>query len=390
MLSRYQDDGLPLDTQFPWPVMRLKYLVDHLAPWLTGALGDKFLVNQMISAAARSEPVEPGMTENDRWKRAEKRVRSDWRLVPCASMGHVPPAIQEEFVPALRRGDVEPVHGFKDFSGASEVLLVDGTILEVDAVIFCTGYNLDFSVMPELEMDGACGMPLRTAGDIYEQRSAADAVTNGLADGGLPQPHIPRLYHMIFPPRFASSVAVLSWMGPLETSWCVSELSSMALAQIWAGEIAVKSGQVSKQGLDGNYRAPARLPSLKEMNAQADSYHAWWRKQWQAERSIHHGYVQGYSFYRFLHEAAGTGLYENLDHIFSTRSWALWWRDRDLWTWLSKGPMNSYSWRLFDTNPRSIPGCGRRTWDGARQAVKDAVSGVRAYVEQPSADYIPV
>ncbi|KAI1815543.1 FAD/NAD(P)-binding domain-containing protein [Poronia punctata] len=369
MLSRYGADGMPLDTQFPWPVLRLKYLFDHIVPGLMGSLGDKYLVNQMISAIARTEPEEPGLSNRERWTRAEKRAREDWRLVPCPSLAHVLPAVQEDFIPALRRGDIEPVHGFKDFAGASEVLLEDGTILEVDAVVFCTGYDLDFSIMPELEMDGAAGMPLRTANDISRQN---DTTSSWRVRGDQTPPHIPRLYHMIFPPRFASSAAVLSWMAPTEAVWCVSELASMALAQIWSGEIAVESGAIPKHGPGAGHRAPALLPPLYEMNAQVDAYHAWWRGKWQVERSTRHGYIQSYPFYRFLHHAAGTGLYENLDHIFTTRGWALWWRDRALWTWLSKGPMNSYSWRLFDTNPKGIPGCGRKAWDGARQATKDA------------------
>ncbi|KAK5630534.1 hypothetical protein RRF57_006249 [Xylaria bambusicola] len=152
----------------------------------------------------------------------------------------------------------------------------------------------------------------------------------------------------------------------------MSELASLAVAQIWAAETHKNSRTLSKQHQDTSYRSPALLPSLEEMNAQVDLYHTWWRTQWQTEPSMRPGYVQGYSFYRFLHDAAGTGLYDNLDHMFTTRNWSLWWNDHELWTWLSNGPMNSYSWRLFDTNPKGIPGCGRRSWPGARRATKEA------------------
>ncbi|KAI1129200.1 FAD/NAD(P)-binding domain-containing protein [Nemania abortiva] len=372
LVSRYRDDGIPLDTQFSWPVLRLKYLIDHLAPWLIGPLGDKFMINKMISDAARHEPVESNVSEKERWKRAEKLVRDDWRLAPCPSMAHVHPAVQEDFIPALRRGDITPVHGFKDFAGESDVMLDDSTVLQVDAVIFCTGYDLDFKIMPELEMDGAFGLPLQTANDLSQ--NATEEGTSREQD----QPHLPRLYQMLFPPRYASSVAILSWIAPQENVWCVSELTSMAVAQIWAAETAAGSTATPKQRL-ANYRSPALLPSLEEMNAQVDAYHTWWRTQWKTEHSMRPGYVQGYSFYRFLHDSAGTGLYDNLDHIFTTRGWSLWWSDRELWTWLSKGPMNSYSWRLFDTNPEGIPGCGRKVWPGARQATKDAYEIYESY-----------
>ncbi|KAI0454300.1 FAD/NAD(P)-binding domain-containing protein [Xylaria acuta] len=372
MVSRYRSDDVPLDTQFSWPALRLKYLIDHLAPWLIGPLGDKYMINKMISDAARSELVDTNVSEEEKWRRAEKRVRDDWRLVPCPSMAHVHPAVQEEFIPALRRRDITPVHGFKGFTGDSEVLLDDSAIIGVDVVIFCTGYDLDFKIMPELEMDGALGFPLRTAEQLSKHEASEDARSEKH------QPHLPRLYQMIFPPRYASSVAILSWMAPQENVWCVSELASMAVAQIWAAETVRESTQHQVK----NYRSPALLPSLREMNAQVDAYHTWWRTQWQTEHSMRPGYVQGYSFYRFLHDSAGTGLYDNLDHAFATRGWSLWWYDRELWTWLSKGPLNSYSWRLFDTNPKGIPGCGRKSWPGARQATKTAYEIYEDYKRQ--------
>ncbi|KAI0513073.1 FAD/NAD(P)-binding domain-containing protein [Xylaria bambusicola] len=366
LVSRYGDDGIPLDTQFSWSALRLKYLMDHLVPTLMGPLGDKFMINKMISDASRSEPVDTSISEKEKWKYTEKRVREDWRLVPAPSMAHVHPAVQEDFIPALRRGDITPAHGFKDFRGEHEVVLDDGAVVEVDAVIFCTGYELDFKIMPELEMDGAMGMPLRTT----EKLSTLSAGEESISEKH--QPHLPRLFQMIFPPRHASSVAILSWIAPQENVWCVSELASMAVSQIWAAETHKDSRTALKQHQDTSYRSPALLPSLEEMNAQVDAYHTWWRTQWQTEPSMRPGYVQGYSFYRFLHDAAGTGLYDNLNHIFTTQNWSLWWNDHELWTWLSKGPMNNYSWRLFDTNPKGIPGCGRRSWPGARQATKDA------------------
>ncbi|KAI1348474.1 FAD/NAD(P)-binding domain-containing protein [Xylaria sp. FL0043] len=377
MVSRYYDDGIPMDSKFSWPILRLKYWMDYLAPWLSGPAGDKFMHNKMISDATRSEPVDTAMSSKEKWKRAEKLVRDDWRLMPCPSMAHVHPAVQEDFMPALRRGDITPVHGFKDFSGDSEVLLDNGVTVDVDVVIFCTGYDLDFKIMPELEMDGAMGVPLQIAGELSEHSSVEEP------GGRKHQPHLPRLYQMIFPPRYASSVAILSWIAPQEAVWCVTELASMAVAQIWAAETAANSSPPSKQSqVKPPDRRPALLPSLEEMNAEVDSYQKWWRTQWQTESSLRPGYVRGHSFYRFLHDAAGTGMYENLDHPLSTRGWSLWWYDRELWTWLSKGPMNSYSWRLFDTNPKGIPGCGRKRWLGARQAVKDAYDTYEDFKQQ--------
>lgn len=367
--SRCAEDGVPLDARFTWPSLRLKYFLDYTVPWLMRPLLDKLMRSNMISIAARSEPLQPSVSPAELRRRAERRLRDDWHLLPCASMAHTHPVVQEEFLPALRRGDVIPLQGFRDFVGEKHVLLTDGTVVEVDAVVFCTGYALDIRIMPELEMDGACGIPLQSAREASREK-AMDGSESGDGSRSRGEPTIPRLFQMIFPPRWASSVAFVSWMAPQECVWCVSELASVAVAQIWAAEAANSyRPQVRPEG----YRPPALLPSLDKMNRQVDAYHAWFRKEWEKDHSIRQGYVRAYSFYQFLHDAAGTGLYDNLDHVFTGCGWRLWWNDRDLWTWLAKGPMNSHSWRLFETNPDGIPGCGRKAWPKARQTMKEAV-----------------
>ncbi|KAI1409459.1 FAD/NAD(P)-binding domain-containing protein [Hypoxylon sp. FL1857] len=383
IVSRYYDDGTPMDVHFSWPIMRLKYFLDDKVPWLMTPVADKMMIRKMISDAARSEPASPKVSRNERLKRAERRVRKDWHLLPGPSMAHVHPTVQEDFFPALYEGDITPVRGFKDFVGDHQVLLDDGTIVEADAVIFCTGYDLDFSIMPELEMDGVGGLPLTKAGDEASSKTTdRDEIIEDREHKS--KPHLPRLFQMIFPPRWASSIAFLSWMAPQENVWCVCELASMAVAQIWAAETAKTADQ--RQGSDG-YRRPALLPSLDEMNAQVDAYHNWWRGEWEKDNSMRSGYVLGYPFYRFLHDAAGTGLYEKLDHMFTGRGWGLWWNDRELWTWLAKGPMNSYSWRLFETNPRGVPGCGRKTWPGARRALQEAYEICEEFKRQARAKH---
>lgn len=372
MTSRYLDDGVCFDSTLTWSGSRTKHLLDYHVPWLTTPIVDNFVMNKMISDAARSEPDEPGVTQKEKIKRAEKKVKEDWHLTPPLSMSLANPNGQENWFPAVYEGRITPVRAFKGFSGPNLVKLADDSEVEVDAVIFCTGYSHQFDIIPELEMDGACGLPLKTAGETAaETIEKPGAVDKEVVDASKP-PHLPRLFHLIFPPKYASSVAFMNFMAPQENAWCVSELSSMAVAQIWAAEEA--KNQKQTQPPPAGYRTPALLPTIAEMNAQVDSYHTWWRQLWTTDHSALQGFVQGHTFYRYLHEKAGTGMYDHVDHMFSTRGLKLWWSDRELHAWLSKGPMNAYSWRLFDTNPQGIPGCGRKTWPEARKAVKDAVS----------------
>ncbi|RYP24942.1 hypothetical protein DL765_000170 [Monosporascus sp. GIB2] len=357
MVPRYFDNGLPTDCTVPWPGLRFKDLLDYKLRWLASPLADRSARRKMIRDAARQDEG-LGLSERTRRKRAEEKIRRDWRLLPCASMAHVQPVVQDHFIPALYLGQITPVRGFKAFAGADRVLLDDGSAVEVDAVIFCTGYSLDFSILPELEMDGACGLPLLTSGDTQASiRSPRE-------------PHLPRLHHMIFPPRWASSVAFLSWMLVVGTAWSVSELASMAVAQVWAASTARERALSLPPKV---HRRPALLPSEVEMNAEVDKYHAWWRREKRKESSLLTGFVRSHTFYRFLHEMAGTGMYDHLDHPLTLRGWWLKWKDKQLYTWLSKGPANSHAWRVFETNPKGIPGCGRRTWPRARQALEDAV-----------------
>ncbi|KAG8360381.1 hypothetical protein FVEN_g2255 [Fusarium venenatum] len=359
LVSRYGKSGVPTDSQVPWPVLRLKYLMDYYLPNLSKWATDKFMINKMISDASRHEPDSDSISEKQRLKMAGKRVWGEWRLVPCPSMAHRNPAVQEGIFPAFHNKDIIPTQGFMEFAGEDTVLLADGTIVEVDAVIFATGYRHDFSIMPELQMNGAAGMKLQTAEMTEKEPNVEDEAQ---------QPDLPRLYQMIFPPKRAFSIAFLSWLAPQENVWCVCELASMAVAQVWTAESTLKQ----KDNLPASYRPYSILPPEKEMEVEVDSYQTWWRKEWRTDHSIMEGYVRGHSFYHFLHEMAGTGLYSHINHPISFTGWWLWWKDRNLWRWLAKGPMNSYSWRLFDTNPDDIPGCGRRAWRGARTAVQEA------------------
>ncbi|KAI0422720.1 hypothetical protein F5X98DRAFT_101964 [Xylaria grammica] len=134
-------------------------------------------------------------------------------------MAHFNPTVQEDFIPALRREGIAPVHGFKDFVGDSKVLLDDGTVLGIDVVIFCTGHDLGFKTMPEPETDGTLVFPLRTAEKV-SQHDAGEQATGGQYQHQH-QPRLPQLYEMIFPARYTSSVARLGYLVPQENIWCL-------------------------------------------------------------------------------------------------------------------------------------------------------------------------
>ncbi|KAH7312590.1 flavin-binding monooxygenase-like-domain-containing protein [Stachybotrys elegans] len=368
VVSRYEDDGTPSDCTLSWQFLALKYLLDYYFPRLSAVIVNDFLMKKMINDASRHGPAH--LSRKYRLKQAEHNIR-EWRLSTGLSMAYSLPAAQEHFTNSLRDGSIIPQRGFKEFGYGGMVILEDESVIEVDAVIFCTGYILDFGIMPELEMDGAAGLPLTNANTLPRH-----AIHNTIST----KPYLPRLFQMIFPPKFATSIAFLSWSEPQDSAWSVSELEAMAVAQLWAGETA-KSQQTPSPPTSQS--KPASFPILKEMERQVDAHHEWWRKAWEIEPSIRHGFVRGHTWFRFLHGAAGTGMYEHLDHVLSTRGWRLWWQDRELHHWLSQGPPTSHAWRIFETNPQQIPGCSRRAWPGARQAVQNINGALRELRRNP-------
>ncbi|KAF5236518.1 hypothetical protein FAUST_6503 [Fusarium austroamericanum] len=278
VVSRYENSGVPTDSQIPWPVLRLKYLVDYYLPTLSKWATDKFMTNKMINDSAKHEPDDGKISRRQRLRIAEKRIRGEWRLVPCPSMAHRNPAAQEDIFPAFHNKDIIPMQGFVDFAGEDTVLLADGTTVEVDVVIFATGYRHDFSIMPELEMNGAAGMGLQIAKTTEKEQTPEDKEQG---------PSLPRLYQMIFPPKRATSIAFLSWLAPQEAVWCVSELASMAVAQAWVADFALKQNH----NLPTPYQPSSILPTEKEMEADVDLYHTWWRKEWKTDHSMMEGYI---------------------------------------------------------------------------------------------------
>lgn len=55
--------------------------------------------------------------------------------------------VSDTLVPCLEDGSITSVAGIKRIVNATEVELQDGTRVDVDAIIWCTGYKSDFSMI---------------------------------------------------------------------------------------------------------------------------------------------------------------------------------------------------------------------------------------------------
>jgi dimethylaniline monooxygenase (N-oxide forming) len=54
------------------------------------------------------------------------------------------PTVSSEFLPRLGHGDITPKPNIERFTGGRTVRFVDGTEVEIDLVVYCTGYKMTF------------------------------------------------------------------------------------------------------------------------------------------------------------------------------------------------------------------------------------------------------
>ncbi|OQO00824.1 hypothetical protein B0A48_13511 [Cryoendolithus antarcticus] len=254
------------------------------------------------------------------------------------------PLISDHLPDLLLSGKVESVQGIARITGPNSLLLTDGTTLDhVDAILCCTGAHVDFSSL------------LPPSADPTNPSLAPDnfaALPPHYRDTG----RVPLLYRGIISLQYPHSLAFLGHTLVLPGSTSVNDLISMGLAQLWSGKYP--------------------FPSQTEMQAEANSFYASLISTLKNGEIAHAGIRSDLAFSRWLHEVAGTGLFEHVGSWTSWRCWKLWWSDRQFYKMLLDGVMSPHAWRLFDI------GRGRKTWNGAREAVEKANADMRVLEER--------
>jgi dimethylaniline monooxygenase (N-oxide forming) len=245
----------------------------------------------------------------------------DWGLAQSPSLGdgqHVV-VCSQDLVPNIKSGKICSVPGIKRTTGSKSVEFDNGFIAEdIDAIVLCIGYTDDMDILHE-------------AIDFTSPRDDS--------------PELPDLYMNIFPPAYADSFAHISLTHLFGPQIPGRVLAAMAIPQIWAN------------------RSP--LPSVATMKSWISTHQSWIRRRMAKAGPNGNGYqeVDNGEWSYFLHEAAGTGLYEHVG--WGWKAWGLWWKDRELYRAIANLPICAYSYRVFDMGKR-------RPWDGARQALIDA------------------
>ncbi|CZR67488.1 related to flavin depend monooxygenase that catalyses the oxidation of rubrofusarin to 9-hydroxyrubrofusarin [Phialocephala subalpina] len=263
-----------------------------------------------------------------------------WRLKPAPSLANHQPIISDNLVAGLREKKITSVHGVKRFLGGKEVELSDGTKLEVDAVIWCTGYEPNFDIFRD-----------------YDPFAPVIPINTDKPKPANPQePRLANLYQNMFAPKYASSLAVMNYIALTDGAFTVIDVATMALSQCWKAT------------------NPYPLPSLQEMSEWCSQHHAWVRSLTRnSTETAYTGIVRPGPYMHFLNEAAGTGVDDYLS--YGRKGWGFWLKDRKMSGLMMRHVMTPFQYRYFEVPGRD----GRKKWEGARDAILHANELAKQY-----------
>lgn len=249
-------------------------------------------------------------------------IEPEWGLDPAPSVKVTNPVISDTIIDRLRAGEVRSVRGVKQIIGGREVELDDGEIVEVDAIICCTGYRYGFDILdPKVD-------------------PSADQSQDWIDAPGSKGRLLPRLYQNVFSLQHPTSLAFLGCVWFITSAFCLADLASMSIAQTWRGTSPLPSPPAMTAWMD---RQEARISSLAQRGTVIPA--AVPARQWLV-------WVDG---------VIGSGVEEHLG--WGWTGWWFWATERRLWGMLMDGPVTSAAWRLFE-------GGGRKRWVGAREEIE--------------------
>lgn len=249
------------------------------------------------------------------------KLRPEWGFEPAQRI----PIVSDTLCDYLESGKIESVKGFKRVVGGNQVELEDGTRLDVDVLIWCTGYKADFSMLdPRFD-------------PTVREMATPTAWSNA---GGLNGKSVFRMYHNVFSVEKPESLAFLGCVAFPIGGFHLFDWASMAIAQVWAGR--------------------SQLPSKAAMNAEVDERHAWLSELAASGSNTSPGTVKPWAWTRAMDDLGGTGVNEYLG--YGLRGWWFWLTNMAFSNLMMAGILTPAIYRVFDGK--------RKKWDGARQAIE--------------------
>ncbi|KAF2623050.1 dimethylaniline monooxygenase 2, partial [Macroventuria anomochaeta] len=246
------------------------------------------------------------------------KLRPEWGFEPAQAT----PIVSNTLVDYLECGLIESVKGIKRILGDTQVELDDGKILDVDALVWCTGYKADFSMLePRL--------------DPTSRSSTASSDANG--SNGKP---LARLYHNVFSLEKPDSLVFLGNVHTPLSGFQLFDMASMAIAQVWKGA--------------------SNLPSRSAIESAVDEHHIWLAEQASRRSNVSPGMVDGGAWLKAIDGLAGTGVNEYLG--YGWKGWWFWLSNMKLCNLLMGGVWSPHAHRLFDGK--------RKKWEDAQDAIE--------------------
>lgn len=317
VIPRFLKDGTSVDHGLTYRAHLVADTLDVYTPKLSEYFLNSFIYNTTIKQFGKPDP--------------------QWRLFPSPGLISQVPTVSDTLIPALRAGTItstrEPA---RILPNGKDVELADGTTLkDIDAIICCTGYDIDLSILDQHD-------PTLLPNETQDSR------------------YTPRLYQNIFSLQHPQSLAFIGISLVLLPAMLMADLSAMALAQVWS-----------------NDPASPNLPSQLVMEDWYRTHCAWVlaaRRRDPSGKIVKLSVRQG-PWMEFVQHSSGTNIGKYMGYT-SLDAWKLWWRDREFSKMLMDGVWSSHMFRLFESD-----GSGRKRWDGARQAIEAANADVKKQQE---------
>ena len=290
-------DGQPLDVSLN---LRKRRAVESLE-WIAPASASKMMATMIRKLSDSSFKLRP------EW---------NFRPVPPLAVGY--PIVSDTLVDHLAKGSITSTAGIRCVVSPHTVELNDGSQLEIDSLVICTGYLANTALMSEVAFEAA--------------PTTSDKGTES---------RIPMLYKNLFAPSYPDSLVFTNNWKLTAGIAEIADLMAMAIAQVWKGAF--------------------RLPSRSEMEQDIKRHRDWCRLTTGVSNPPPKLVNQG-EWRAWLHAAAGTGVNEKLG--YGLQGWLFWFRERQLCSLLMTGIDTPFVSRLF--------GGRRKRWPGARQAIESA------------------
>ncbi|KIW29533.1 uncharacterized protein PV07_05346 [Cladophialophora immunda] len=320
MMPRSQPNGEPLDHFLTYRKTKMSMTMQRYLPRQWEAVSNKML----------------GKMQN-----ASFQLRPEWHINPAPSIVHNVPTVTDTLIPALEKGEIESVEMAKEITGDFTVELADGKVVEVDTIIWCTGYHVDYSIVGDFDPT------LETCHtDVSDEALKTVPPQPAKDPASKPKhfvPRVPRLYQNLLSLTHPDSLAFLGTAAIPSAAFQIYDLATMAIAQLWKPD-------------DSSPSLPSRLEMITWVRN-----HLNWANAILARGAFNTRMVYAPDWSDWLDTTSGCLVNEHLG--YGRTGWAFWWKDSKFCNLLMDGIYSPHVYRLFDSHGR------RKPWAGAKDAI---------------------